>query len=48
MQQLFGKIDIDNVEALNEVSPGSGKKLIRPWDRRLEETEASSLPHRAA
>lgn len=36
---LFHRIDRDNVVALNEAEPGSGKGVIKPWDRRNDETE---------
>ncbi|GAB6029133.1 hypothetical protein CHUAL_004911 [Chamberlinius hualienensis] len=32
---LYTKIDIDNVECLNEINEGSGKTVFRAWDERL-------------
>ncbi|OBZ88527.1 PITH domain-containing protein 1 [Choanephora cucurbitarum] len=33
---LYSKIDIDNVSCLNEAEPNSGKKVIRPWNERMD------------
>lgn len=32
---LFEKIDKDNLECLNEVEEGSGKRIFKPWEERL-------------
>lgn len=32
---LYSKIDMDNLECLNEVSEGSGKTVFKPWEERL-------------
>lgn len=32
---LNSKIDLDNVQCLNEESDGSAKKIFRSWDERL-------------
>ncbi|RWS17685.1 PITH domain-containing protein-like protein, partial [Dinothrombium tinctorium] len=32
---LYTKIDIENVQCLNEVSEGSGKLVFKPWEDRL-------------
>lgn len=33
---LYTKIDIDNVECLNESMEGSGKTIFKPWEDRLD------------
>lgn len=33
---LYSKIDMDNLECLNEESEGSGKNVFRPYERRLD------------
>ena len=35
---LFTRIDRDNVVALNAEEPGKGPEVIKPWDQRLDET----------
>ena len=35
---LFSRIDRDNVVALNAEEPGKGPEVIKPWDQRLDET----------
>ena len=32
---LFHKIDLDNLQCLNEEIDGSCRKIFRPWDDRL-------------
>lgn len=34
---LFSRIDRDNVVALNAAEPGKGPEVIKPWDKRLDE-----------
>ncbi|KAI8354156.1 galactose-binding domain-like protein [Blakeslea trispora] len=34
---LYSKIDIDNVRCLNEAESNSGKKVIRPWNERMDD-----------
>ncbi|GAA5806203.1 galactose-binding domain-like protein [Helicostylum pulchrum] len=34
---LYSKIDLDNVRCLNESEPNSGKKVIRPWNERMDD-----------
>lgn len=36
---LYQRIDRDNVVALNEAVAGSGKLVIKPWDRRNDEAD---------
>lgn len=33
---LYSKIDMLNLECLNEVTEGSGKTVFKPWERRLD------------
>jgi len=33
---LYTKIDLDNVQCLNEATEGSGKTVFKPWDERLD------------
>lgn len=33
---LYTKIDIENVQCLNEAVEGSGKTVFKPWDERLD------------
>ena len=33
---LYSKIDLDKLECLNERVEGSGKKVFKAWDKRLE------------
>lgn len=33
---LYSKIDLDNVQCLNEEVEGSGKLVFKPWELRLE------------
>ncbi|XP_075525962.1 PITH domain-containing protein CG6153 isoform X3 [Dermacentor variabilis] len=33
---LYSKIDLDNVQCLNEVKEGSGKLVFKPWEKRLD------------
>ncbi|KAI9300330.1 galactose-binding domain-like protein [Cunninghamella echinulata] len=35
---LYSRIDRDNVRCLNEIEPDSGKKVIRPWNERMDNT----------
>ena len=32
---LYQKIDLPNVECLNEAEEGSGVKVFKPWEERL-------------
>lgn len=32
---LFTKIDIENLECLNEATENSGKDVFKPWEERL-------------
>ncbi|XP_022193636.1 PITH domain-containing protein CG6153 [Nilaparvata lugens] len=34
---LYSKIDLDNVECLNECDEGSGKLIFKPWEERLNQ-----------
>ncbi|KAG2232548.1 galactose-binding domain-like protein [Thamnidium elegans] len=34
---LYSKIDLDNVRCLNESELNSGKKVIRPWNERMDD-----------
>lgn len=34
---LYSKIDLDNVRCLNETEPDSIKKVIRPWNERMDD-----------
>ncbi|XP_037812228.1 PITH domain-containing protein GA19395 [Lucilia sericata] len=36
---LYQKIDMENLECLNEESEGSGKKVFKPYEKRLDLTE---------
>ncbi|XP_004537783.1 PITH domain-containing protein GA19395 [Ceratitis capitata] len=36
---LFKKIDLDNLECLNEESEGTGKKVFKAYENRLDHTE---------
>ena len=36
---LYGKIDLDRVRCLNENVDGSARKVIKPWDKRLDEEQ---------
>lgn len=36
---LFQKIDIENLQCLNESIDGSGKTVFKAWDRRLDRTQ---------
>lgn len=38
---LYSKIDIDNVNCLNESEPNSGKNVIRPWNERMDDSKVS-------
>lgn len=33
---LFKKIDLENLECLNEDEDGSGKKVFKPYEKRLD------------
>ncbi|XP_037529562.1 PITH domain-containing protein CG6153 isoform X3 [Rhipicephalus sanguineus] len=33
---LYSKIDLDNVQCLNEIKEGSGKLVFKPWEQRLD------------
>ena len=33
---LYLKIDLENLEVLNEAEEGSGKNVFRPWNERLD------------
>ncbi|OLL26418.1 PITH domain-containing protein [Neolecta irregularis DAH-3] len=45
---LYEYIDRDNVRALNEAEEGMGKAIIKPWDSRLDTTQAASQRFRPA
>ena len=32
---LYSKIDMDNLECLNETQEESGKTIFKPWEQRL-------------
>lgn len=34
---LYSKIDLDNARCLNEAEPDSVKKVIRPWNERMDD-----------
>ncbi|KAL9901204.1 PITH domain-containing protein GA19395-like [Glossina fuscipes fuscipes] len=36
---LYEKIDLDNLECLNEKLEGSGKRVFRPYENRLDITQ---------
>lgn len=36
---LYQKIDLQNVECLNELTEGSGVKVFKPWEERLDHTK---------
>ena len=36
---LYGKIDLDRVRCLNEREDGAARKIIKPWDKRLDEEQ---------
>ena len=36
---LYTKIDTENVQCLNEAVEGSGKKIFKPWEKRLDTNE---------
>lgn len=36
---LYEKIDKDRVECLNEIVEGSGAKVFKTWEERLDKTE---------
>lgn len=36
---LFQKIDIENLQCLNESIDGAGKTVFKPWERRLDRTQ---------
>lgn len=36
---LYQKIDIENLQCLNETIDGSGKTVFKSWDRRLDRTQ---------
>lgn len=40
---LFEKIDIENLQCLNESVDGAGKTVFKPWDKRLDRTQVSIL-----
>ena len=40
---LFAKIDMENLQCLNEEVDGSCKKIFRPWDERLQKEHVSFL-----
>ncbi|KAL3219667.1 hypothetical protein MRX96_030221 [Rhipicephalus microplus] len=42
---LYSKIDLDNVECLNEKEEGSGKLVFKPWEQRLDREKASDSCH---
>jgi hypothetical protein len=39
---LYSRVDRDRVEALNAVDPETGKNVIKPWDKRNDESEVCS------
>lgn len=38
---LYQKVDIANVQCLNEVTDGSGKKVFKAWSDRADRTHVS-------
>lgn len=40
---LFSRIDLDNVQCLNEAVDGSGRKVFRAWEDRLKRDEVSAF-----
>lgn len=36
---LYEKIDLQNVECLNELVEGSGAKIFKPWEEKLDHTK---------
>lgn len=40
---LYSKIDLDNVRCLNESEPNSGKKVIRPWNERMDDLKVRPI-----
>lgn len=44
---LYTRIDRDGVVALNEARPGSGARIIKPWDQRMDEEQVSRRSERS-
>lgn len=42
LYNLYSKIDMENLECLNETIENSGKSVFRPWDQRLDSTKVIS------
>lgn len=42
---LLCKIDLENVQCLNEAKEGSGKLVFKSWDNRLDREMVSARPH---
>lgn len=40
---LHEKIDLANVECLNELVEGSGVKVFKPWEKRLDHSDVSLI-----
>ena len=40
---LYQKIDLENLECLNEESEGSGKKVFKPYEKRLDLAHVSFI-----
>ena len=40
---LYQKIDLTNLECLNESEEGSGKRVFRPWQNRLDKGESDCV-----
>lgn len=39
LYNLYSKIDMENLECLNEAVENSVKSVFRPWDQRLDSTK---------
>lgn len=42
---LYTKIDMENLECLNETEEGSGKTIFKPYEDRLNFEKVSSADH---
>ena len=40
---LYSKIDMENLECLNEAIEGSGKSIFKPWEERLNLEKVSTF-----
>ena len=42
-RSLYQKIDTEKLQCLNEAEEGSGKKVFRPWDERLDKSKVDQI-----